>query len=155
MTRTQIERFGQDRLGNANRLLDEIRSLDGMEEDDGIVEITSDDTESDVVLMELPEDANGVYINEVHAYNDGDSEDTFEIYEAELNDDGEVDSTTMRSVPYNVSDGVTRTIPYSGKEISGDAIVVNSNFEGYIGVGCYTDRKEEYEPAVEQMETPS
>lgn len=162
MGRTENETFKQDRQGNVRRDIDEVRGLDGMEEVDGdgdpngIVEIVTgdDDGATDVILFHIPDDASGFHLEEVHAHNGSADPGTFTVYTATLNDDGTVNTTTRRSVPLDVDAGATRTISYSGREFEDDAIVVNSNFTGFIGTGGYTDKPEEIEPASEQTEAP-
>lgn len=162
MTGDRIETFSQDRLGNVNRDLDVIRGLSGMDnsldENDnpqGLVEIEAGDVGEDLVLLPIPEDARGFYINETHAHNSTGDEEAFWLGEAELDDNGDIDGpVTMRTVPYNVDAETSRTIPHSGKELSGDAVVVNADFEGYVAVGGYMDRREYDEPASEQTSAP-
>lgn len=154
MTRSQEEQFTQDRLGNVNRELDAIRALTGMEDGSGLETIAAGDTGTDVILMEIPEDASGFHLNELHAYNESTSDSTFQIFSATLDDTGAVDTTTARSVRLNVGAEVGRTISYSGKEFGEDAVVVVSQFAGDIAIGGYMDRPEELEPSTEQTSTP-
>lgn len=160
MSRNETENFSQDRLGNSNRELDSIRGQDGMEEDantpSGLIEVTTgdDDGATDLTVLELPDDAEGFHLEELHAHNGTGAAENFSVFSATLADDGTVDTTTRRSVPMNVAAGVTRTISYSGKEFNEDAIVVTSNFTGYIGVGGYMDIPEYRGSAYEQTEAP-
>lgn len=154
MTREQKENFAQDRLGNVNRELDPVRSISGMEEGDGLVAIAAGDVGSQVVMMEIPDDAAGFSLMEIHAYNSTTSAGTFQLHSATLDDTGTITSTTRRSVPFNVGSEVGRTISYSGKEFSEDAVVVVSQFEGEVGIGGNMDRPEELEPATEQTSGP-
>jgi hypothetical protein len=160
MTREQNENFAQDRLGNVNRVLDDVRaqagndaSTDSNGNPEGLVDVAGGDTGSDLVVFAVPEGAASFNVEEISAYNSGGTEDTFQILEAELDDDGNITSTTARSVPFNVGAGISRTISYEGREFAG-AVAVNSNFEGTIGVGGKMDRPEELEPASEQTEAP-
>lgn len=163
MTREQNENFSQDRLGNVNRELDDVRGQDGMDatttdgNPNGILEVTTgdDDGATDLIIMEIPDGASGFNLDEIHAFNSSSAEANFSIFTATLNDDGTIDTTTRRSVPYNVAASTGRTISYVGKEFGDDAIVVQSNFTGHIGLGGYMDRPEELEPASEQTVAPS
>jgi hypothetical protein len=162
MTRDQIENFQQDRQGNVEREIDPVRGQDGMDAStndngnpQGLLNIAAGDTGTDQILYELPDDADSVHIEEMHLHNSSSSDGSMTILEATLADDGTIDSTTERTVPFNVGTGVSRTIPYTGREISGDAIAVNSDSEGWVGVGIYTDKPEEYEPNAEQTASPS
>lgn len=160
MSRNENENFSQDRLGNSNRELDSIRGQDGMDaggdSPSGLLEVTTgdDDGATDLVVLELPDDAEGFHLDELHAHNNTGGPETFSVFSATLNDDGTVDTTTRRSVPMNVAAGVARTISYSGKEFNEDAIVVTSNFTGHIGVGGYMDIPEYRGSAYEQTQAP-
>lgn len=150
MARSQEEQYEQDRHGNVNRKLDRLRAQDGMDADGngGLLEVAAGDVDTDLVLYELPESVDGVIATEVHAHNGGDSDGTFSLYSAELDGDGNITSTTRRSVPIEVVLSATRIHSYEGKEFDADAIVVNSSFEGHIGVGVVVDNKEETETVV-------
>lgn len=154
MTRNQEEQFTQDRLGNVNRNLDPIRAIDGMEEGRGLTEVLVGEEDTPLVLLEIPSGASGFHIEEVHGHNSSDGDGTFTLWSATLDDAGEIDQLTKRSVPFNVGGGVTRTIPYSGKEFGEDAVVIQSGFEGEIAVGGYMDHREEHEPSTEQRQAP-
>lgn len=162
MTRPQRETFSQDRLGNVNRELDLIRGLDGMdasEDEDGIprglVEIEEENTDEYTLLMAIPEDASGFHLEEIHLHNSEAEGGSAYLASVTLDAEGDVDETTIRSTPLNVSGENTRTVSYSGREFSEDAIAVNAAFEGYVAIGGYMSRLEELEPAIEQEETPS
>lgn len=148
------ENYPQDRLGNTNRELDQLRSQEGMagadDDDEGIVTIAAGDVDSDVIVYELPTHADQVILDLVHAHNSTDASGTFQLFSATLDSGGSVNATTRRSVPVNVSDGVTRTIGYEGIPFSEDAIVVNSGFEGDIGIAVLSDHDQSSEPASEQ-----
>jgi len=150
MSRSHEEQFEQDRHGNVNRKLDRIRAQDGMDADGngGIVEVVTADVGTDLVLYELPDSVDAVTATEVHAYNGDAADGTFSLYSAELDAGGAITSTTRRSVPIEVVQSATRIHSYKGKEFSADAIVVNSSFEGFIGVGVVADNKEETETTV-------
>lgn len=152
MTRDQNERFEQDRLGNVNRRLDDVRAQGGMSDSNGLVDVTQDG--SNLILYEIPEDVSQVNIDEVHAHNGLTSDGTFNIHSATLDADGNIATTTRRSVPLDVTAENTRIHSYTGEEFSEDAIVVSADFDGTIGVGVYVDRPEEYEPFAEQEESP-
>lgn len=158
MTRTESEKYVQDRLGNVRREIDGLRAQAGMEgaggDMDGIAEIAGGDTGSDLVAYKIPEHAQQSILIELHAYNSTDTEATYTIKEATLNEDDSVNTVTKRSVPINVAGGATRIHSYEGIPFDSDAIVINAAFEGEIGVGVIDDHHEENEPASEQTEAP-
>lgn len=147
--RKEHEKYAQDRLGNVRRELDEVRALGGMYEGNGIVDVEEEDTEEELVIFELPEGAEGVYIEELHAHNSGTEQGSFQLHSATMDDEGEIEEVVARSVPIVVSGEITRTVSYTGREFSKDAIVVTSEFEGSVGVGGYVDMPEYVEPASE------
>lgn len=158
MTREQIESYEQDRLGNARRALDTIRAQDGMAgadaDNSGIMDIPTGDTGTNQIVYELPDDADSVYLDLVHAHNDSGGPGTFRILEATLDDNGNITGTTRRSVLINVADTATRSIGYEGVEFTEDAIVINSGFQGEFGVAVLADNKEYTEPNSEQTQAP-
>lgn len=164
-SREQREQFEQDRLGNVRRRLDEIRGqtgnhaeTDSNSDPQGLENIAGGETGSDQILMRIPDTARAFHLTRIHAHNSGSSEDTFVIKEATLTSGGAVDTSTDRTVPINVAASKTRFIDYGGEEFDQnnvDAIVVNSNFAGDIGIEGYMDRPEEEEPNTEITGTPS
>jgi len=151
MSRDQSEEYAQDSNGDVNRIIDDVRGQEGNVEDEGgLVEIEEEDVDEPVVLMEIPDDVRGAYVYQLDGHNSTEEEGAFHLYDVELDDDGNITETTMRSVPYTISDESTRTISYTGSPFTGDGIAVRSSFEGYIGSGVYLDTREEDEPATEQ-----
>lgn len=150
MSRKQEEQFEQDRLGNVNRKLDRFRAQEGMEDEDGIVEIGEDDVDEDVVLVEFPDHVDEAIVTELHSYNSTAEDGTYTLHEAELDDDGEITDTTQRSVRIEVAGEATRINSYEGKPFSGDAIAVNASFEGDVGVGYVADHKQYNESTAQQ-----
>lgn len=145
--------YPQDRLGNENRELDQLRAQEGMtgadDDDSGIEEIGTADTGSNVLVYSIPTHADQVVLDLIHAHNSAASEGTFQVFEASLDSNGAIGSTTRRSVPINVSDGVTRAIGYEGEPFT-RSIAVNSEFAGQIGVAVISDHKQSSESASEQ-----
>jgi len=150
----RVENYQQDRLGNTNRELDQLRSQDGMEgadaDDDGIIEVTAGDTGNNLVVYEIPDGVSQVILDLIHAHNNSGGSGTFRILEATLDNNGNIGTTTRRSVLVNVADGATRALGYEGKPFQEDAIVVNSSFSGEFGFAVLADSKQEDEPNVEQ-----
>lgn len=161
MARDQREVFSQDRLGNVNREFDDIRGIDGMSEEEdhnghpkGLVDVGGLGHEEPVICMAIPEDSNGFHLEEAHLYNGDAADGTFKLHQVTLDEDGVVTGVYARSTMITVSEGVTRTISYSGKEFEGDAIAVTADVEGEAAVGGYVDHKESDEPATEMRHSP-
>lgn len=153
--RNRVENYQQDRLGNVNRELDELRAQEGMvgTDDDnmGIQTIGSADTGSNLLVFSKPTHADRVILDLIHAHNSGDAAGTFQIFDAVLDGNGAISSTTRRSVPINVANGSTRSIGYEGKPFE-NAIAINSGFEGEIGLAVISDHDQSSEPNIEQTE---
>lgn len=158
MARDREEQFEQDNLGNVNRRLDQVRSLEGMEgsddDDNGIVEIAGGDTGTDLIVYELPTHASRVYLSLIQLYNNSGGAGNYQIYDATLDDQGAVDTTTRRTVPINVADGATRSIGYEGVAFDQDAIVVNAAQTGFVGISVFVDHDQSDEPASEVTQSP-
>lgn len=145
MPRDEEVPYEQDRFGNERRKLDQLRAQEGMygtsDDNEGIVSIADDDVDTELVVYEIPEHADETILDLIHAYNSSD-DGTFTLYEATLDSDGDITDTTQRSVPLNVAADATRTVGYEGVSFTEDAIAVNSEFEGEIGVAVLSDHKE-------------
>lgn len=155
MVREEQVQYQQDRQGNERRKLDQLRGQAGMSgangDDNGIVTIAAADTGSDAVAYSIPNSVDETILDLIHAHNSGDAAGTFRIKSATLNEDGSIDTTSRRSVLINVAGGVTRAIGYEGDPFTDDAIVVESTFEGEIGVAVLSDHKEYIEPSSENF----
>jgi hypothetical protein len=153
MVRDEYEEYEQDRLGNTNRKLDQLRAQEGMYgsdgDDEGIQEVGTTDTGTDLLVLSKPTHADQMILDLVHAHNSAASDGTFRILEAQLDGSGNITSTTRRSVPINVAAGSTRSLGYEGEPFT-NAIAVNSEFAGEIGFAVLSDHKESSEPAIEQ-----
>jgi len=146
----RVEQYQQDSLGNINREIDDVRGQAGMEEGSGLTTIETADVDSEVVLMELPDDAQAAYVYQIDAYNALATAGTFTLSEVTLDSGGNITSSTQRTIRESVGSETSRTISYTGGSFDADAIAVTSSFEGDIGVGVYLDSREEYEPDFEQ-----
>lgn len=157
MTRDETERYKQDNLGNSRRELDEFRAREGSvggESDDGLLDIGSEDTQSDQVIYSLPTHADEAHLIQLTAHNrDATDGNTFHLLERQYDNDGNLEATVQRSVPQSVGTGETFRGDYVGKSFE-DVIVVNSDFAGTISLGLIVDHHEESEPESEQNETP-
>lgn len=150
MARREEVSFAQDRNGNEVKALDDQLAQIGMndESDGGIVGVTSGDAanDTDVIALDFTDDDYEEFImTEVHAFNDSGSDGTFEVLEASLDSNGNIDSTTRRSVPHDVVAGDSRRIEYDGEPFVDGAVAVNSEFSGDIGVGGYAYVPESHE----------
>lgn len=151
MSRDEQVQYEQDRLGNENRKIDELRAQEGMVEgdDQGLKEIQSADTGSVVLLQSKPTHADQMIVELIHGYNSVSSGgDTFSLYELTLDGAGNITDQTRRSVPIQVASGATRSIGYEGLPFD-KAIGVESEFQGFVGVGFKSDHKEYNEPESE------
>ena len=150
----KIEEYQQDRYGNSNRKLDQLRGQEGMSganaDNDGILDLAAGDVDTDQIVYEIPDHTDEALLDLIQAHNDSGAAGTFRILEATLDSDGNITGTTRRSVLINVADGATRVIGYEGDPFTEDAIVVNSSFEGEFGIAVLSDHKEYNEPATEQ-----
>lgn len=162
MAREEEVQYEQDNLGNERKKIDALRAQEGMDaEPDGIVDIDATENaaapaeaSSAVLAYEKPTHADEVYLSLIHAYNSVSSgNDTFTIYEVELDSGGNITSRTQRSVPIHVQTQRTRSIGYEGIAFE-NSIAVSSEFQGQIGLGVKSDHKEYSEPESEQTEAP-
>lgn len=155
MSRDKTEEYQQDRLGNVRRKIDELRAKEGnngLDSDNGLVNVGSADTGSVNLLYSAPTHASQVIVDQLSAFNSvGSGDNTFTLYEVELDGSNSITSSTQRSVPINVSSGSTSFTDYHGEPFSA-SIGVSSEFQGQIGVGVFSDHHEEEEPASEQTE---
>lgn len=156
MVREQEVQFEQDRLGNERRKLDTLRAQEGMSgdtaDDEGIATITTADTGTDVLVYSKPTHAQQYMLDLIHAHNSQNTKASFEILEAELDGAGNITSTTKRSVLIPVTSVTTRAVGYEGIPFE-NALAVNSEFAGEIGVAVIVDHEESHEPASEQTTT--
>lgn len=151
MGREEQIQFEQDRLGNERKKLDQIRSLDGSdagEENGGLVVISADQVGTEVIFYEPPKNVDEYYLSGLRAYNSGDSGGTFHLLEAEVDDNGNINSSDRRTVDLDMATGVTRTFGYEGGAFE-DAITIVANFEGQVSLSVHLDNKEHTEPAAE------
>lgn len=156
MAREQEVQFEQDRVGNERRKLDTLRAREGMEgvdTDEGIAEITTVETGSIQTVYSLPTHAQGVILDELHAYNSQNTHGTYSLYELDLDSSGSITGSKRRSVPIDVGTKSTRINSYLGMKFD-KAIGVESEFGGYIGVGVYSDHEEYVETNAEETGTP-
>lgn len=147
--RDEYTEYEQDRFGNERKKLDQLRAQEGMRgadaDNEGIEDIAAGDTGTDVVVYTLPDHADQVMLDLIHAHNNSGAAGTFRVLEATLDSNGNITNTTRRSVLINVADAATRTIGYEGEPFTQDAIVVNSGFEGEFGFAVIADHPEHFE----------
>ena len=153
MAREEVEEYEQDRLGNVNRRIDQLRAQEGMSgqsaDDEGIETIATADTNTDLLVLSKPTHADEMILDLIHAHNSQNTAGTFRMLELTLDGSGNVASSTDRSVPINVASQATRAIGYEGTPFT-RAIGVNADFAGEIGVAVISDHKESSEPDLEQ-----
>lgn len=153
MPREEVEKYEQDRHGNVHRELDSLRAQGGMRgadaDDEGILQVLSDETASNTVLYSIPTDADQVIVKEIHAHNSEGSDNTFQLLEAQLDNNGNITSTTRRSINYVIHSNDDEKIDYHGRPFT-SAVAVNSEFAGEIGVAVIEDHKESSEPDLTQ-----
>lgn len=155
MPRDEETQYEQDRLGNENPKLDELRAQEGMvePEDGGLIEVTSVDTGSVLLLKSKPTHSDEMILTLIHGYNSvGSGTNTFSLYEVDLDGSGNITGQTRRTVPIHVTSGRTRSIGYDGLPFD-KAIGVKAQFQGHIGVGVISDHKRYDEPQSEVTET--
>jgi len=148
MARDEEVQFEQDRLGNERKKLDTLRAQEGMvqNDEDGIVQIGSVKAGTDVIAYSLPGHADEVMVDTLEAYNSKSSGNNIvSLYELTLDSSGNITDTTRRSVPIHVSVDETRKFEYDGEPVDADAIGVNAEFEGFVGVSVIVDHKESSE----------
>jgi len=144
MSREGREQFEQDRLGNVRRKLDPLRAQEGMkgvDSEEGIAEIGTQDTGSIQVLYSLPSHTDRAIVTELHATNTQSTGGFYSLYELDLDGSGSVVSSTRRSVPLQVTSQATRINSYEGLPFE-KAIGVDSEFAGMIGVGLISDHRQ-------------
>jgi len=154
MGRPQVEEFKQDRIGTTARELDPIRATDGMSEDGGLASLAGDGLGTQVVIIEVPDDARGLVLDVIHAYNSSGASGTFKVFSGTYvdptADDPAIDETTERSITYTVASSDDRVIDYKGRAFEEDFIAVASDFAGEVALGVYNDYREYIEPDTEQ-----
>lgn len=158
MREEQVQ-FEQDRLGNENRRLDELRGQSGQVAggEEGLREIISNETGTDLIVYSETADVDEAILLSIVAHNSAPSGDnTFHLLEGDVdsNNPGQLSNTTRRSVDYVVDGSAfTKRFEYNGKPFS-KSIGVSSEFAGQVAVGVIEDRKEETEPDTEDTSTP-
>lgn len=178
MPRQEYEEYVQDRLGNTRRKFDDTRSQAGMSTDNGIITDTttagSTDTAatSQVVIYEIPDDIQASHVIEIVVDNqssdDADNDLTVEYFieSVTLDSNGNIDTSTQRSVRNSVGANSRNVEEYTGEEFSEDAIAINltsgtqgsgntASLDVEAGVSVRNDHKEYHEAASEQTATPS
>lgn len=157
MARDQEEVFKADRLGNVRRELSEILSRVGSADEsnnEGFITVGSGDLDTNLVAYEIPDDVQEFHLELIQAYDSAATNSTeFYVLEATLDSDGNITSTTRRSVTYTVAAGSNGTFEYHGKPFTGDAVAITSGFEGEISLGGYNVHNEYNEAASEQTST--
>lgn len=158
MTRDQEVQFEQDRLGNENRKLDELRAQGGKVGGgtEGLREIGSADTGTDLIVYSETAGVDEAIILQLTMHNSGPSGgNTLHLLEGDVdaNNAGQLSNTTRRSVDYEVVSGNTRVVEYYGKPFS-RSIGFSSEFAGQVAVGVVEDRDESTEPGSEDTSTP-
>lgn len=152
MGRDQEVQFEQDNLGNERRKLDTLRAQEGNSGADGttgIVEITSADTGTTILLSDLSDHTDEAYVTDLDFYNQNTAGGTATLFEVEANSNNSVTSSTRRSVPFTVGSASTAQYEYSGDSFEDD-IGIQANFTGWVGVGFISDSKEFVESSTEQ-----
>jgi hypothetical protein len=146
MPRDENTQYEQDRLGNENRKLDTLRGQEGQQTgDSGLTEIGSADTDSVNTLYTLPDHADRVFVTRAYGFNSvASGNNTFTLFDVELDSDGNITSSNRRSVPLTVGSASTDHYEYEGRAFEND-IGVESEFEGWVGIGLVVDHDEESE----------
>lgn len=155
MPRDEQVEYGKDHLGNEVPSFEETLSLDGMEVDDGLVQVQGGDTGTDLVAIEIPDDVQGLHVVAIHAYNGSGGDGTFHLKTSDLDNNGDPTNTTRRSIPIPVVDGSARFVGFDGKQFDDEAVVINSEFSGWIGLAYRPYRPESLEPNTTDYSTPS
>jgi len=149
MAKQEELQYESDRFGNENRKIDRLRAQEGMDDsgDEGIVQITTANTGSVVLIQSKPSRATEMRLDFIHAFNSNPSSgDVFSIFEAQLDGNNSITSSTRRRVPLQVGSGQTQQYDYKGDPFE-NAIAVESDFEGRIGVAYFSDhRKSDEQP---------
>lgn len=158
MPREETEQYEQDRLGNVNRKLDELRAQGGktFSSSEGGLLLNSNESGQDRTVYSKRTDQDELIILEVTAYNSAPSgSNTFHMVEGNPDsaNAGQMSNTTRRSVAYEVASNNTRVLDYKGKPFA-SSIGVNSEFGGQFAVAVIEDRKEEVERNTEDTSTP-
>lgn len=156
MVRRESESYKQDHLGNVRRELDDYRAREGgvAGGTDGHVDVTADDTDTDLVAYELPDHANQVILEQVMTRaDDGTGGGTVTVYSATLADDGTIDTTTQRGVPLDMAAAGTDAHDIVTAPFSDDAIVINASVASEVSLGVLSDHFEESEPASEETQS--
>lgn len=151
MGRDETVQFEQDGLGNERRKLDEIRASAGGNaagENNGLIVVTDEDVDTELVLYEPPSDVDEYYLTGVRAYNEDAEGGNFHVLEAELDADGNIASSDRRTVNLDMAADVTRNFGYDGDAFE-DVIAISSSFSGQVSVSVLLDHKEHNEPASE------
>jgi hypothetical protein len=177
MPRNEQEEYEQDRLGNVYRKLDRVRAEDGYSEDNGIITINTTagavDTEATAteIVYDLPDDVQQAHLVEI-VINNKSADDSgsdlsvdYTIQDSTLDSNGNIDTTTKRSVTDTVGTGSRDEVEYTGREFSDGAIVIDAESEQpsagntatleiEVGVSVYADHLEEYEGTTEITTSP-
>lgn len=149
--RESHEQYAQDYTGDVTREVDEILGLAGADERNGLH--TTEAAGETEVVMEIPESANGVFVDKLQAFSSTAAELT--VKEAELDDDGVIVGEWDRSVTFDLAGGETLDVDYSGGIFDSDAVAVETSEAGVeVSVGVYVDHREYDEPASTQFEAP-
>lgn len=157
--RDEVTQYEQDRLGNENRKLDELRAQSGQVAggQEGLREIISNETGTDLIVYSATADVDQAILLSIVAHNSAPSGDnTFHIITGDVdsNNPGQLSNTTRRSVDYDVAGSMfTKSFDYDGKPFT-KSIGVRSEFAGQVAVGVIEDRKEETETDTEDTSTP-
>lgn len=146
MTRQDQTQYEQDRLGNERRKLDTLRAQEGkVTSDSGLTEIQSADTGSVQILHSAPSHSDQVILDQIRGFNSvGSGNNTMTMYGIQIDSNGNITSSERRSVPLVVGSGSTATYEYDGEPFQ-NSIGVSSEFQGWIGVGVYSDHEEQSE----------
>lgn len=158
MSDERVTQYEQDRLGNENRKLDELRAQGGQVEsnNEGVLLLNNNETGQDRTVYSKRTGQDELVLMEIHAYNSSPSgNNTFHVVEGnpDTGNAGQLSNTTRRSVDFEVLSNNTRIIEYVGKPFRA-SIGVNAEFGGQFAVGIIEDRKEYESPNTENTGTP-
>jgi len=177
MPRNEQEEYEQDRLGNVYRKLDRVRAEDGYDTDNGITTVSSTagavDTKATAteIVYDLPDDVQQAHLVEI-VINNSSSDDSgtnlsvdYTMQDSTLDSNGNIDTTTKRSVTDTVASDSRDKVEYTGREFSDGAIAIDVTTEApsagntatldiEVGVAVYADHLEEYEGTTEITTSP-
>lgn len=149
MSRDQTEHFKTDNDGDVSREPDEYKSQAGADERNGLTTLAGNGLDSPELVYTTPDDARGVVVSQVAAYNGTGAAADFQVFAVALDDNDNITDSWQITTQQPVADGTREVVERVGEPVEDGGVAVGSGAALEVSVGGRLDYREPEEPEVE------